>query len=876
MIGDVDTGVMAGGGQSDWNQNDSTKLDYIKNKPNISSGSVILNDSYGAFDLSVHNAVNGVPTTYADLSAALTALNALDSTYKKPGMSFRFVRSSDNKYVQASCMAQNFTTDVTQWQGVDKEPIEGSKNLVKSGGIWSSLRKEISIDISSYPIVESKIINNGIWTSSANNGKFVPIVAGETYTFVKSNNGNVVVSVLRSNTIVLSQVADFATGYSDRIVSDTDLTITMPSDANYVYIQTTISSGNIDITPTLYSYVYKFLLEEDYEKLSEKLSVFFKPLTEFTEVDYTLTNNGVFGTNANHKHACIAVCPDEVYMIQASNISKTIFAFVTSPVAIAGGAIPYVNGTSSQSVEVAESIAVRIPEGCSYLLVYNGSDARPFNVSKFFIENGNDENDIHPKLTFDYLRGLTGEFSDHKNNFESGKYLSTPRFIKVSDKFICTLSRNVANLVVIYYDKDFNYFSYSAYNDVAANTPIEVNPLGMNYIKLCVYINANTAFEMLDVKLSGVFDKDWDAFNVRPTNGYHRIAVQVNVSDARCSDGITSTVQDSLDYRPNYGVIALPTTYSNTGKPTRLIIYGHGAGTHFTFDNSTGFDTSKHVDPAYWLAEGYAVMDVDGNPMDDTAHAFRPQAMNAYIAAYKWAIEHYNLCRDGVLLGGRSMGGGNTMYLLRSTCPIPVIAACANHPTSVAMNKTAESKLSIANMRGFIIPEGFTFSDGVMTDAETQVYYDNWEKAIRYIPSIALCVDTPTTEEWRKNFIKNCCHVGEPYESNRIAACKDLHMIVRAPFKMFGCFEDPNNGYQATAQLYMTMLGNAGQQAEYRLFHSDKATNYPNDSRSEHYYELADPTLRVNKTTIFGIELTNVPIVYIEMLQFWRRYEQGN
>lgn len=101
MIGDVDTGVMAIGGQSDWNQNDNTKLDYIKNKPTISSGSVILNDSYGAFDLSVHNALNGVPTTYADLSAALTALNALDFTYKKPGMSFRFVRSSDNKYVSS-------------------------------------------------------------------------------------------------------------------------------------------------------------------------------------------------------------------------------------------------------------------------------------------------------------------------------------------------------------------------------------------------------------------------------------------------------------------------------------------------------------------------------------------------------------------------------------------------------------------------------------------------------------------------------------------------------------------------------------------------------------------------------------------------------
>ena len=33
-------------------------------------------------------------------------------------------------------MAQNFTTDTTQWQGVDDEPTAGSHNLAKSGGIF--------------------------------------------------------------------------------------------------------------------------------------------------------------------------------------------------------------------------------------------------------------------------------------------------------------------------------------------------------------------------------------------------------------------------------------------------------------------------------------------------------------------------------------------------------------------------------------------------------------------------------------------------------------------------------------------------------------------------------------------------------------------
>ena len=37
-------------------------------------------------------------------------------------------------------MAQNFTTDVTQWQGIENEPISGSNNLVDSNGIYNVKR----------------------------------------------------------------------------------------------------------------------------------------------------------------------------------------------------------------------------------------------------------------------------------------------------------------------------------------------------------------------------------------------------------------------------------------------------------------------------------------------------------------------------------------------------------------------------------------------------------------------------------------------------------------------------------------------------------------------------------------------------------------
>ena len=80
------------------------------------------------YDISAnHPDGQGNPTPYADLAAALGTGGAnVPVGIRRGGMSIKFiqgtVQSSDNKYIQARCMAQNFTTDVTQWQSVDDVP----------------------------------------------------------------------------------------------------------------------------------------------------------------------------------------------------------------------------------------------------------------------------------------------------------------------------------------------------------------------------------------------------------------------------------------------------------------------------------------------------------------------------------------------------------------------------------------------------------------------------------------------------------------------------------------------------------------------------------------------------------------------------------
>ena len=89
---------------------------------------------------------NNDEITFASLSALLSSENLstlIPISVRCGGMSIRFVQSSDNKYVQYRLMNQNFTTDTTQWQGVDDEPTAGSDNLVKSGGVAFAINKEL-------------------------------------------------------------------------------------------------------------------------------------------------------------------------------------------------------------------------------------------------------------------------------------------------------------------------------------------------------------------------------------------------------------------------------------------------------------------------------------------------------------------------------------------------------------------------------------------------------------------------------------------------------------------------------------------------------------------------------------------------------------
>ena len=131
------------------------------------------------------------------------------------------------------------------------------------------------------------------------------------------------------------------------------------------------------------------------------------------------------------------------------------------------------------------------------------------------------------------------------------------------------------------------------------------------------------------------------------------------------------------------GFIMLPDSYSDSGAPTRLVISCHGAGGTVTTDDS---QVEHQALTLYLVANGYAVMDINGLPreyaekagIDICNNIGSPIAIRSYAGAYSYCMSHFNLCPE-VFVHGASMGGISSTNLVLSGL-IPVIAHSAFCP----------------------------------------------------------------------------------------------------------------------------------------------------------------------------------------------------
>jgi hypothetical protein len=469
-------------------------------------------------------------------------------------------------------------------------------------------------------------------------------------------------------------------------------------------------------------------------------------------------------------------------------------------------------------------------------------------------------------IKLDLERGAISGVGSFGTNYYGKQYYRTSRFIDVSqNNFVVLNVPQDLEVRISRYDKNFQLIDVEAtpFTPVFAGDNRIILEAGVFYLKLT--FRKSPQLEDLPemvCTLTGAFPENYNRFNIRPVDGYTRLIIPVNVADATASDNTSNDVQDTENILPDYGLLVLPETYQNNGEPTRLIIYCHGAGVNYEDDISVFPPTD--IQPEYWLSEGYAVMDIEGNPFNNIdEHFYIPQAIQSYIAAYEWVIKNFNIKRDGVFLGGRSMGGGMVFEILQSR--IPVIAACPLVPTAntlLAWNYcNAARRAFLADKLGFTGTPPTWTSTNPMTVSEWQYLQDNFEKMVKYSP-LWRGIENLPSKETLFDGMRIASNV--PYDENEAALYENLTFRVKSPIKIFAVMDDATMVWRRNAELMYKMILNGAQICELRLFET-----------GGHFFEIDNPECLTTITNRYGQTLNNVPVVYIEMLQFWKRYENS-
>lgn len=308
----------------------------------------------------------------------------------------------------------------------------------------------------------------------------------------------------------------------------------------------------------------------------------------------------------------------------------------------------------------------------------------------------------------------------------------------------------------------------------------------------------------------------------RPTDGVVNFTVPVDTYIADISSDTNELQDESPNQIEEYvkednGILILPENYSQSGKPTRMIICCHGTGTWIT-------NTSNQIANGYmfFLTQGYAIMDINGVPGStptSARHYGTPVILRSLIAAYNFCIQNYNIYSD-VFVSGLSMGGLASTIISESGA-IPVIAQGAFCPCidiyreafATAWNG-AQQRQEICEKFGFTgtPPSNFTNTRPVPED-EQNYFLANIDKVIGYN-----CM-------WKNTIglnFENCVSV--PVPNNVLTETEDeknlfstANKIRRIPIKIWHCTNDTTIPYKYS-KYYIDMCRRSGCLAELRPF----------------------------------------------------------
>jgi hypothetical protein len=320
----------------------------------------------------------------------------------------------------------------------------------------------------------------------------------------------------------------------------------------------------------------------------------------------------------------------------------------------------------------------------------------------------------------------------------------------------------------------------------------------------------------------------------------HRFKVVVDCSFLE-RDNLPKVNEVEL-YEDN-GFIILPDEYTESGAQTRLVISCHGAGGTVTTDDS---QVEHQAMTEYLVANGYAVMDVNGLPqkyaterqIDIRNNIGSPIAIRSYVKAYHYCMEKFNL-KTEVFVHGGSMGGISSTNLVLSG-EIPVVSHTAFCP---------------------------------VLDTYNQIWMDPWPWCSVNGPGAVLATvygfdpipdATSTKDRLKWTYDEKKLMGYNPMKCNVVTDAEGLeYRYYRCPVKFWHCMDDETVRYEPT-QAFIKSIQNAGGTAYLKLYETGgHETAYVGDP-------VPNPT--GNTINLAGEEIEIKPVCE-ETYLFFKRFE---
>lgn len=230
------------------------------------------------------------------------------------------------------------------------------------------------------------------------------------------------------------------------------------------------------------------------------------------------------------------------------------------------------------------------------------------------------------------------------------------------------------------------------------------------------------------------------------TPGLHKFSIEI---DTTINDDtiVTDTSNGEPKLENDMGLLYIPASYSKEGKPTKLIIQCHGASTNYNVADSSNIShtLSTLTNTDYFLANGFAVMDVSGMPgiiNNSATHMCNPVALRSYLKAYETIVRKYNIDPNGCFVIGWSMGSLTALQLSQSGI-IPVKGCVIYNPAwefsrmwmlvgnYFTQDRVLEIKNYVAGKFNFQGVRDFSYTDPC-SDSEWKFIIDNIGRVAGY------------------------------------------------------------------------------------------------------------------------------------------------